>query len=240
MIKDRYINKEIIDYKPSINGIEKEVIKRHITVEGIDGSGKSTFCKRLSEDIEKNPQLKELTSKYKFIFDRSPYHPQITKEIRELLADTENRSPVKLFDLFMEDNALHAIDIKTNLDNNPKNIIVTDRYMTSTFAYQSLDIPFNTIDKVYRESPVQEPGLIIYFDVTPEVAMERINARNEKKEVFEKIDKLKMLRENYKKIFNYYIGTSNFSKVRSVDATKNEDIVYKDALGILIDYLQNI
>lgn len=220
----------------------KEVIRRHITIEGIDGSGKSTFCKRLSENIADDSEFKELNSKYKFIFDRSPYHPQITKEIREMLANSENKSPIKLFDLFMEDNAIHAIDIKNNLDNNSKNIIITDRYITSTFAYQSLDIPFQTISKVYEESPINEPGLIIYFDINPEVAMERINARNEKKEMFEKLDKLKMLRENYKKVFNYYLGNSlsinNRMKIETVDANLSEDIVYEVAKKILINYLK--
>lgn len=215
----------------------KNVIRHHITLEGIDGSGKSTFWNRLKSDNDFSSLYKDRS----FIFDKSPFDKVIEREIRKRLSYKDNINPHQLFELFMSDNSVHAIDISKKLNSNPKDIIISDRYITSTFAYQSLDIPFNEIKNSFIASPIQVPGLIIFFDLNPKVSMERIANRSENKEIFEKLETLKTIKDNYVRAIEYMYkvteGENETTVVEYINSNRDMDTVYNDAKNKIIEYI---
>jgi len=102
----------------------------YVAIEGIDGSGKSTFLKELVNELNK----KEVS----FITLREPGHGLIGEKIRELLLSNEykvsNRSEVLLF---AANRAQLAYDeIKPAIDSGKW--VFSDRTVISSLAYQAL------------------------------------------------------------------------------------------------------
>lgn len=101
-----------------------------ITLEGVEGSGKSTQAERLARWLERETGAEVLLT-------REPGGTDVTKQIRELLADPDAilDSRAELL-LFLADRAQHvATVIRPALERNA--IVVCDRYIDSTIAYQS-------------------------------------------------------------------------------------------------------
>jgi len=102
----------------------------YVAIEGIDGSGKSTFLKELVNELNK----KEVS----FITLREPGHGLIGEKIREILLSNEykvsNRSEVLLF---AANRAQLAYDeIKPAIDSGKW--VFSDRTVISSLAYQAL------------------------------------------------------------------------------------------------------
>jgi dTMP kinase len=102
----------------------------YVAIEGIDGSGKSTFLKELVNELNK----KEVS----FITLREPGHGLIGEKIREILLSNEykvsNRSEVLLF---AANRAQLAHDeIKPAIDSGKW--VFSDRTVISSLAYQAL------------------------------------------------------------------------------------------------------
>lgn len=139
-----------------------------ITIEGIDGTGKTTQAQLLKEWLDKHGidavALKEPT--------QGRYGQEIARRAREGdLKDPENE-----LQLFMEDRKEDvAKNIRPALEAG--RVVIMDRYYLSNMAYQGA----RGIDtgRIRREneafSPV--PDLIIILDISPKKSMARVNTR---------------------------------------------------------------
>jgi len=191
-----------------------------IVFEGIDGSGKTTqfnlFCK-------------ELKNKGFDIFETSePTRGNIGELIREKLhEDVENSiSKAMIFNLlFYADRVEHNLSIQKNLESGK--LVVSDRYYHSTLAYQAaqgLDLKLLVkFHKLLQDSGfVVKPDKVVFIDVPAEEAIKRIEAREKKRvEIFERLEFLKKVRENYLKLQeildeNIFVvdGTGSVEEVR--------------------------
>jgi dTMP kinase len=106
-----------------------EGAKLFITLEGIEGCGKSTQARRLANRLEDNgiPSLLTL----------EPGGTSVGQHIRRILLSSRNRNLPPLSELFLyeADRALHvATVIKPALDNG--RWVVCDRFFDATTAYQ--------------------------------------------------------------------------------------------------------
>ena len=204
----------------------------HIAVEGIDGSGKSTFVKRLCRELDNEVNT--------LITDCSPYDKDLTPIIRRLLKNEYGMDKKtlhkSLLNLFTLDNRLHSEDIEKNSMNG--DIYLSDRFIGSTLAYQSLNTKMKKIIKMIRKTKTTKvPGLIIFFDVDPKISLARINSRGEEKEIFEKEATLIKVRKNYLDAFEMLKEeTKNKCLIISINANRDEESVYKDAYNIFKFY----
>jgi dTMP kinase len=143
-----------------------------ITFEGIDGCGKSTQIKLLSELLEsKGFVVHQL---------REPGGTKLSESIRELLLSTKNSindlSELLLFEAARA-NLIHDI-IKPALER--KEFILCDRFFDSTTAYQgygrqiNLDI-INSCNKIATDGI--EPDLTFYLKISLETAATRSSDR---------------------------------------------------------------
>ncbi len=98
-----------------------------ITLEGIDGSGKSTITTRLRS----NPIF------YDFIFTREPSNSWIGEAVnRAIHSDTDDLAELLLF---TADHAEHVSKLIQPAVEKGTNVI-SDRYSASRFAYQAVTL----------------------------------------------------------------------------------------------------
>ncbi len=140
-----------------------------ITLEGIDGSGKTTLYKGLQE------KLTDLDP----IFTREPGSPFLGEAVRHAISN--ERDPLVEATLFAVDHAVHlAAIIRPALDAG--RMIISDRYSDSRFAYQQISLkgahpdPNAWLTAVHAGWSVR-PDLTILLLIAPEIAMSRLAGR---------------------------------------------------------------
>jgi len=144
---------------------------RFITLEGIDGAGKSTHLSFIADLLTRRGVSVRVT--------REPGGTRLGEKLRELLLDPEqtvhpDTETLLLFAARQEH--LHSV-IRPALAAGQ--CVVCDRFTDATFAYQGWGRGIDLTKLETLESWVQgqlQPDLTLYFDVPTEVARERIEA----------------------------------------------------------------
>ncbi len=143
-----------------------------VTIEGIDGCGKSTILTNLVETLADLPTL----------FTQEPGGTPLGKHVRAIVQQqTTPLDPKTEFLLFAADRARHMYEIITPALAQKK-IVISDRMADSSVVYQGyargLDINMiKTINKWAMDS--REPDLILFINIKPETAYKRIHKRKE-------------------------------------------------------------
>lgn len=158
-----------------------------ITLEGIDGSGKSTICRLLQDD-----NLSQC------VFTREPTTSWLGDAVnRALRSDTDHIAELMLF---LADHADHISRlIRPSLEKGSN--VISDRYSASRCAYQGATLaglfndPLDWVRSLHKGWTI-DPDLIVLFDIDPAVAVKRCGDRGEQSK-FEKIEFLKTVRSNY-------------------------------------------
>ena len=165
---------------------------KFITLEGIEGSGKTSSIKNINALLEQK--------KIDYINTREPGGSSIGEELREILLDpnTDISSEVELL-LMLADRKDHVEKtILPNLLNNTW--VISDRFMDSSIAYQGggRQLNLNMIDSLAIYLDLPQPDLTLLFDLPVEVSLERTKKRGEL-DRFEKeeIEFHKRIREAY-------------------------------------------
>lgn len=175
-----------------------------IAVEGIDGSGKSTQTKLLAEKLEQNT--------VPFHHTCEPTKNPIGKMIREIFAGKQQADEYTIASLFLADRLEHILNpndgILSFLDKNIN--VISDRYYFSSYAYHSVHVEMDWIIECNKKcTELLKPTATIFVDVSPEICMERITARNESLELYENLENLKKVRDNYYKSFELLKNKEN-------------------------------
>ena len=165
-----------------------------ITFEGIEGSGKTTICKKLLTS------LLELNYKVKLI--REPGGNDLSEPIRQLIINNETKfTPLSEVFLFfasqLQNNYMHW--------NKEWEIIISDRYFDSTIVYDGYvkNEGMEKIDLLRKQINLKIPDLTVWIDIDPKVAMQRIKKRvNEESNRFDKypLSFHQKVREGYQKL----------------------------------------
>lgn len=194
-------------------------MKKFVTFEGIDGSGKSTISKKVCEKLE--------SEGYKTVLTREPTDSWIGKKVQEFIQKDED--PFVTAFTFIADRIEHCKKIKKWLDEGY--IVLCDRYADSTYAYQgaqmkkSIDSPIKWLKDMSKER-ILEPDRTFLFLIEPKKAVSRIEGRDDLIS-FERVSFLEEVQENYLKL-------SEEKRFFKVDATKTKDelteICYKDII----------
>ena len=186
-------------------------MKRFVTFEGIDGSGKSTVSKLLYEKLKKKG--------YEVLLTFEPTNTWLGKCVQRCV-ETHADPYITVF-TFIADRIQHGKIIQKQLDEGK--IVLCDRYAESTYAYQGLqleeeiDNPIKWLKELSKNKfPI--PDRTFVFLIEPEKSLRRIQNRN-KLIPFEKLSFLK-------KVHNNYINLAKGKRFYIIDATKKiEEIV---------------
>lgn len=160
-----------------------------ITIEGIDGTGKSTLIKNLES------QLNDIAP----VITREPGSTWIGEQVRRGIA--EEIDPVAEALLFTADHAAHIRDLIRPALSAGK-VVISDRYSDSRYAYQSVTLKSFLPDPLEWLQAVHHGWTIIpdrtYLLTIPiDEAMHRLSADRDNTEHFEKADILSRVQQNY-------------------------------------------
>jgi dTMP kinase len=197
-----------------------------ITLEGIDGSGKST----VAEKLQKNPEIKAL----KPVFTREPTRGTLTGNAVEQAIQSNTDQLAELF-LFTADHAEHLAKlVKPALESGK--LVISDRYSDSRYAYQGITLktrlenPLEWIKDLHRGWTV-DPDLTFLFDITPEVSIERCGKRGEQSK-FEKIEFLRGVRDIFLEL-----AAEDPERFIVIDAFRPPEYIEKEVAGKILEFL---
>ena len=203
---------------------------KFITVEGSDGSGKTTFINSATEYLVKKG--------YKVITTREPGGTVFSEKVRELLFDSSNEIDAKteslLFCVSRRDHIIKKI-IPYIEDGY---IVICDRFVDSSIAYQSYGRGLNKQDIIdinkYTTDGL-EPDLTLYFNVDVEIGLSRTKGRGENNRMDnESLKFYKDVKRGYDELSNDYK-----ERIKVIDANQDYEKVEKDAFKILEGFLNN-
>lgn len=194
-----------------------------IVFEGIDGSGKSTLCKSLTEKLS----ARGISS----IGFTEPTNLETGKYLRKFLRGEIELGREEQIEAFLNDrNESLRQNILPSLESG-KNVLL-DRYMYSTAAYQSgEDLSPETILEKNLERNFKTPDVLFYLDLKPEIALERLDRRKENKERFETLSQLQKIHSAYERILP--------QETIRIDGEKGPDQIVSECLEILLKRIEN-
>ncbi|AXG71538.1 thymidylate kinase [Kordia sp. SMS9] len=167
-----------------------------IAIEGIDGSGKSTQAKNIAKRLEADGHKVYLTFE--------PTDMRIGKMIRSILSGKENADEKVIAALFAADRLDHLLHETNGILKKLAEgyTVITDRYYFSSYAYHGAHVDMDwVIDSNRMAAEILKPHVNIFVDVSPEVAMKRINTNRDSVEIYETLDNLKAVQSQYLRAF---------------------------------------
>ena len=203
---------------------------KFITVEGSDGSGKTTFINSATEYLIKKG--------YKVITTREPGGTVFSEKVRELLFDSSNEIDAKTESLLFCVSRRDHIIKKIIPYVEEGYIVICDRFVDSSIAYQSYGRGLNKQDIIdinkYTTDGL-EPDLTLYFNVYVEIGLSRTKGRDENNRMDnESLKFYKDVKRGYDELSNDYK-----KRIKVVDANQDYEKVEKDAFKILEGFLNN-
>ena len=213
-----------------------------VTLEGIDGSGKTTALRIISRE------LIETLGKKRFVFTAEPTSSQAGEVLRKVhlsgmqASETHEISRIRRMEemlLFMADHANHLAEtIMPALKEG--DVVISDRYADSTAAYQGVTLreiipdPVAWIRDLYRPWNIV-PDRTLLFTLDPSLAVQRIRSRTGAANGIEKFEREAFLRE-VDNIFRL-LAKSEPERFVLIDASRRIEEVAGDALEAIIDLI---
>lgn len=193
-----------------------------IVFEGIDGAGTTTQARRLDERI--GSEAPELGVTVTAEPSNGPVGTLIRQVLRGRVTGLAATGAALPFDrralalLFAADRLDHvACEVEPLVAAG--RIVISDRYVGSSLAYQGLDAPLEWVAAINRFAPA--PDLLVFLDVPVGVAWERIRRTRAGTELFEVPETLARVAAGYPKA----MPKCRSGRTVTVDGTLPPDVV---------------
>ena len=144
---------------------------KFITLEGIEGSGKSTNLKDISNTLDQKS--------IDYVVTKEPGSGSLGKDLRSLLLSNDNQISGQVELLLMMADRKNHLDSLVIPNLKKGNWVISDRYLDSTYAYQGGGRKMDSvlIDELSNSLNLLVPDLTILFDLPVELALERAKQR---------------------------------------------------------------
>ena len=199
-----------------------------ISLEGPDGSGKSTAAKKIV------PQLQQLSTQ-EVVLTREPGGSAIAEQLRDIILDVHNSAMDARTEalLYAAQRRQHIVDVILPALQANK-IVLSDRYIDSSVAYQGAG----------RQLGMQEicqlnlfatqkllPQLTLYFDIPPAVGLKRIQQK--RAQAADRLEKEQL--DFHQRVTAAYqqLITQDADRIVKIDAQQTPDQVVADCLAII-------
>lgn len=203
-----------------------------ISIEGPDGSGKTTIFRMLGEMLQQK--------NYDILMTREPGGIPIAEQIREIILDKKNTEMDARTEalLYAAARRQHLVE-KVIPAIAAGKIVLTDRFIDSSLAYQGYARQLG-VEEVFsiNQFAIEEimPQLTLYFDVDPEVGLKRIN-NNEHREVnrldLERLEFHEKVREGYLLLLKQFPN-----RIVKIDASQSVETVFELAKEELLSFIE--
>lgn len=199
-----------------------------ITMEGPDGSGKSTQIQYMKEYFEANH--------IPCLFTREPGGTPISEKLRSIILDKENAEMCDMAEalLYAASRAQHVEElIKPALEAGT--VVVCDRFIDSSIAYQGYGRELGDAVRVINEYAICGcmPDVTFLMELDPSIGKSRINADVQDRLELEKIEFHNRVFEGYKEIAELYAD-----RFVCVNAARTKEEIRADIIGHLEKLLQ--
>ena len=205
-----------------------------ITIEGPEGSGKTTVAKNVVEKL--------ISEGYKVLYTREPGGVGIAERIRDIILDVNNtnldpRSEALLYAASRRQHLVEKVIPALEKDY----IVICDRFVDSSLAYQGYAREIG-IDEIYDINMFaindKWPDITILLDIDPEVGLQRIMSNRQ-----DEVNRLDLEGMNFhNKVHKGYqiIKEKYASRITLVDGNKTKDEVFEEVYKIIKDKINGI
>jgi len=207
---------------------------RFISIEGIEGAGKSTAVAFIRDYLQKQS--------IPAYFTREPGGTPIAESIRQLLLHHEAKevmqAETELLLMFAARAQHIAHCIKPHLQNNEW--VISDRFIDASYAYQAAGRALSkAFIRTLDEHIVKQyyPHLTILLDISPELGLKRAATRGNKKD---RIESEQI--EFFERVRNAYLERyrSDPERIKLIDASLSLDSVQQQVETVLTTFISSM
>lgn len=201
--------------------------KLFITIEGVEGAGKSTQIKLLKAALEKSGLPVMVT--------REPGGTKISDQIRKILLSKKNRRMVPLCELFLYEasRAQHVEEwIRPALKKGK--IVISDRFYDATSAYQGIvrGISGRWIEKLNLFATTGlKPDLTVILDCPVQKGFSRLKRRKKS------LDRLELEKRSFhERVRRAYLLLASLEprRIKVINGNREPDQVHRDILKLVL------
>ncbi len=192
-----------------------------ITLEGGEGSGKTTIILSIEKYLKENG--------YDVVTTREPGGVPIAEQIRNVILDVNNTKMCNETEtLLYAASRMQHLHEKVIPALNEGKVVICDRYLDSSLVYQGYARGFG-IDNVLNANCFaldHMPDVTFFIDVTPEVGLQRISGRD-------KIDRLdKESLSFHQRVYDGYVKLSEQypDRIKRIDGQRDKEEVIADVI----------
>ncbi len=187
-----------------------------IVIEGIDGAGCETQGKNLLKMLS---QVGKKASLIKY----PDYERNVGKIIKEFLYQNKDLTAQQQFLLY----TIQFIMDKQMIAKKRKNeILIADRYFTTTLCYQTLEgIDLNWALEYAKNFQIEIPDVVFYLDVSPDIAIQRKGGEQKEKNRREK--DFEFIRKTYKQ-YDFLVKNQVWTKWIRIDGNLGIEEITKN------------
>jgi dTMP kinase len=203
-----------------------------LTLEGIDGSGKSTQMRLLAEALRRDG--------HEVLTTFEPGDTNIGRIVRQAVLEIhEDVDPMAEILLFASDRAQHVQHLIRPALSEGK-IVISDRYADSTRVYQGVarGFPSELVEQVVElATGGLKPDLTLFYDISVEEALERTYRRISSGKTRDRLDKEKtkfheLAREGYLEI-----ARREPERFRVIEANVPPDELHRRTMPVVLEFL---
>ena len=199
-----------------------------ISLEGPDGSGKSTAAKKIL------PQLQQLSTQ-EVVLTREPGGSAIAEQLRDIILDVHNSAMDARTEalLYAAQRRQHIVDVILPALQANK-IVLSDRYIDSSVAYQGAGRQLG-MQEIWQLNlfATQKllPQLTLYFDSPPAVGLKRIQQK--RAQAADRLEKEQL--DFHQRVTAAYqqLIKQDADRIVKIDAQQTPDQVVADCLAII-------
>ncbi|HHU24147.1 MAG: dTMP kinase [Bacilli bacterium] len=201
-----------------------------ITIEGNDGSGKTTIINGIKKMLSEKG--------IDYIQTREPGGSEIAEKIRQVILDKNNDKMDSRTEalLYAASRRQHIVEVVLPALNAGK-LVLCDRFVDSSLAYQGYARGIG-IEEVYKMNQFATEGLLpdltIYLNVSPQVGIKRKSAQKE-------LDRLEQEGISFhEKVFQGYQKVVEMfpKRIVAIDGERDAQAVIDDTVVVVEGFLK--
>ena len=198
-----------------------------ISFEGGEGSGKSSAITAVKNKLEADG--------YKVVITREPGGVSVSEQIRNVLLAVNNQMSKETEALLYAASRVEHLYAKVIPLVNDGYIVLSDRYIDSSLAYQGYarGIGIEKVLEINMFAKAYLPKVTYFFDVRPEVGLERIKGRDKIDRLdLEEFDFHQKVYDGYKEVCRLYP-----ERVKSINGERELELIIDEVYNDIKKHL---
>jgi dTMP kinase len=163
---------------------------RFIAIEGIDGAGTTTQTRLLADRLRERSLSVHSTAE--------PSAGEVGRLIRKGLGNLDQPLVPGTMALLFAADRLHHWSGEIEPALREGRWVITDRYVWSSLAYQSLDFPLEWVREINKYA--RRPDMTVLIDVDPSESLGRLEREGRDEEIYDRLDLQRRIRAHYKSL----------------------------------------